>query len=83
MNLSPLFWTLSLLAVSIGIFLALASRAKARLKKQYPPIGQMVDIGGYRLHMHVEMVALRQPSEIDRQKRSDISSVSALTLTRI
>jgi hypothetical protein len=31
MNLSPLFWTLSLLAVSIGIFLALASRAKARL----------------------------------------------------
>lgn len=54
MNLSPLFWTLSLLAVSIGIFLTLASRAKARLKKQYPPLGQMVDIGGYRLHMHVE-----------------------------
>ena len=54
MNLSPLFWTLSLLAVSIGIFLALASRAKARFKKQYPPIGQLVDIGGYRLHMHVE-----------------------------
>jgi pimeloyl-ACP methyl ester carboxylesterase len=54
MNLSPLFWTLSLLAVSIGIFLALASRAEARLKKQYPPIGQMVDIGGYRLHMRVE-----------------------------
>jgi hypothetical protein len=54
MNLSPLFWTLSLLAVSIILFLALASRAKARLKKQYPPIGQMVDIGGYRLHMHVE-----------------------------
>ncbi len=54
MNLSPLFWTLSLLAFSIGIFLALGARAKARLKKQYPPIGQMVDIGGYRLHMHVE-----------------------------
>jgi pimeloyl-ACP methyl ester carboxylesterase len=54
MNLSPLFWTLSLLAVSIILFLTLASRAKARLKKQYPPIGQMVDIGGYRLHMHVE-----------------------------
>lgn len=54
MNLPPLFWTLSLLAVSIILFLALASRAKARLKKQYPPIGQMVDIGGYRLHMHVE-----------------------------
>lgn len=54
MNLSPLFWTLSLPAVSIILILALASRAKARLKKQYPPIGQMVDIGGYRLHMHVE-----------------------------
>ena len=54
MNLPPLFWTLSLLAVSIILFLALASRAKARLKKQYPPIGQMVDIGGYRLHMQVE-----------------------------
>jgi pimeloyl-ACP methyl ester carboxylesterase len=54
MTLPPLFWTLSLLAVSIGIFLALGARAKARLKKQYPPIGQMVDIGGYRLHMHVE-----------------------------
>jgi pimeloyl-ACP methyl ester carboxylesterase len=53
MNLSPLFWTLSLLAVSISIFLAAAARAKARLKRQYPPLGQMVDIGGYRLHMHV------------------------------
>lgn len=54
MNLPPLFWTLSLPAVSIILFLALASRAKARLRKQYPPIGRMVDIGGYRLHMHVE-----------------------------
>lgn len=54
MNLSPLFWTLILLAVSISLFLTLSARAKARLKRQYPPIGQMVDIGGYRLHMHVE-----------------------------
>ena len=54
MNISPLLWTLSLLAVPIILFLTLESRAKARLKKQYPPIGQMVDIGGYRLHMHVE-----------------------------
>lgn len=53
-NLSPLFWTLILLAVSIGIFLAVAARAKSRLKRQYPPIGQMVDIDGFRLHMHVE-----------------------------
>ncbi len=54
MNLSPLFWTFILLAVSISLFLTLVSRAKSRLKRQYPPIGQMVDIGGYRLHMHVE-----------------------------
>ncbi|NJC94846.1 MAG: alpha/beta hydrolase [Anaerolineae bacterium] len=55
MNLTPLFWILGLLSGSIILFLALASRAKARLKKQYPPIGQMVDIGGYRLHMHTEV----------------------------
>jgi pimeloyl-ACP methyl ester carboxylesterase len=55
-DLSPLFWTIILLAVSTTIFLTLAARAKARLKKQYPPIGEMVDIGGYRLHMHVEGV---------------------------
>jgi pimeloyl-ACP methyl ester carboxylesterase len=36
------------------VFLALGARAKARLRRQFPPIGQMVDIGGYRLHMHVE-----------------------------
>ncbi|HSK88664.1 MAG TPA: alpha/beta hydrolase [Anaerolineales bacterium] len=54
MNLSPLFWTPILLAVSISVFLAVAARARTRLKGQYPPIGQMVDIGGYRLHMHVE-----------------------------
>ena len=54
MNLSPLFWTLSLLAVSLTIFFALGVLAKRRLKKKYPPIGQLVDIGGYRLHMHIE-----------------------------
>lgn len=54
MALSPLFWTLILLAVVIIIFLAFGQRAKTHLKKQYPPIGQMIDIGGYRLHMHVE-----------------------------
>ena len=54
MNLSPLFWILGLLAVIVTVFLALGARAKARLKKQYPPVGQTTDIGGYRLHMHVE-----------------------------
>ena len=54
MNLSPLFWTLGLLAVIVIGFLALAARATARIRKQFPPTGQMVDIGGYRLHMYVE-----------------------------
>jgi pimeloyl-ACP methyl ester carboxylesterase len=54
MNLSLLFWTLTLMVISIIGFLALGARAKTRLKKQYPPIGQMIDIGGYRLHMHTE-----------------------------
>lgn len=54
MNLSPLFWTLSLLTLTLTFLIALGFFAKRRLKKNYPPIGQMIDIGGYRLHMHVE-----------------------------
>ena len=54
MNLSPLFWTLSLLAVIVIIFLALGARAKDRLKRQYPPTGQMIDVDTYHLHMQVE-----------------------------
>jgi pimeloyl-ACP methyl ester carboxylesterase len=54
MNLSPLFWTLGLVAVIVIVFLALGALATARLRRQFPPIGQMLDIGGYRLHMHVE-----------------------------
>jgi pimeloyl-ACP methyl ester carboxylesterase len=54
MNLSPLLWTLGLLAVIVTIFSALTAFARTRLKKLYPPAGQMVDVGGYRLHMHVE-----------------------------
>jgi hypothetical protein len=54
MNLLPLFLTLVLLTVSLFLFLAVGTRAKARLKKQFPPIGQMVNIGGYRLHMYTE-----------------------------
>ncbi len=54
MNPSLLFWTMTLIVVSIIVFLALGARAKARLRKQYPPFGELIDIGGYRLHMHVE-----------------------------
>ena len=54
MSLSPLLWSLILLLGSIPLFLALAARARTHLKRQYPPIGEMIDIGGYRLHMHTE-----------------------------
>lgn len=54
MNPMPLFWTLSLLAAALTFLFALGFLSKRRLNKKYPPIGQMIDIGGYRLHMHVE-----------------------------
>jgi pimeloyl-ACP methyl ester carboxylesterase len=53
-SLTPLLWILSLLAVLISFFLILASQARAGLKQKYPPIGELIDIGGYRLHMHTE-----------------------------
>jgi len=57
-DLSSLFWIIIPLVVLTIIPLTLAARAKALLKTQYPPIGEMVDIGGYRLHMHVEGVGV-------------------------
>ena len=54
MNLSILFWTLGVLAATVIVLLALGALAKSRLKKRFALVGQMVDIGGYRLHMHVE-----------------------------
>jgi pimeloyl-ACP methyl ester carboxylesterase len=36
-----------------GLFLA-GALAKVSLRKKYPPIGQMVDVGGFRLHAHIE-----------------------------
>ena len=52
MDLSPLFWTLILVAVSVFVFLALGALARACLKRHYPPMGRMVDVGGYFLHMY-------------------------------
>jgi pimeloyl-ACP methyl ester carboxylesterase len=39
-------------AVLVGLFVALALLAKAQLARSNPPPGQMVDVGGYRLHIH-------------------------------
>ena len=54
MNVTLLFWSLGLLAALTVLFVILGAHAKAHLRRAYPPIGEMIDIGGYRLHMHVE-----------------------------
>ena len=43
-----------LLALLVGLIGVFGARAKARLAAQYPAPGQMVDVGGYRLHIHCQ-----------------------------
>lgn len=42
---------LALLVVVVVVTLLLGTKAKADLIAQYPPTGQMVDVGDYRLHL--------------------------------
>ncbi|HEX6304284.1 MAG TPA: alpha/beta hydrolase [Anaerolineales bacterium] len=48
---SILIGLLIFLAIMIGILLILGARAKAKLKARHSPPGQMIDVGGYRLHI--------------------------------
>jgi pimeloyl-ACP methyl ester carboxylesterase len=43
-----------LLAILVSITWAAGAKAKAELKANYPPPGQMVDVGGYRLHLYCQ-----------------------------
>jgi pimeloyl-ACP methyl ester carboxylesterase len=43
-----------LLVLAIGAAWVWGRRAKAALVAQYPPPGQMVDVGGYRMHLHCQ-----------------------------
>jgi pimeloyl-ACP methyl ester carboxylesterase len=43
-----------LLALVAGLTWVFGQRAKARLVTKYPPPGQMVDVGGYRLHLNCQ-----------------------------
>jgi len=43
---------LLLVAVLIGATWLAGQYAKSRLVQQFPPPGQLVDVGGYRLHLH-------------------------------
>ena len=38
----------------VGAMWVFGGRAKQRLAAQYPPPGQMVDVGGYRMHIHCQ-----------------------------
>ncbi len=38
----------------VAITLLLGAKAKADLIAKYPPVGQMVDVGGYRLHINCQ-----------------------------
>jgi pimeloyl-ACP methyl ester carboxylesterase len=40
--------------LAVGVVLILGARAKAALKAAYPPIGQLVDVGGYKLHLYCQ-----------------------------
>lgn len=40
--------------VAAGVIFIVGARAKALLKAKYPPIGQMVDVGGYKLHLYCQ-----------------------------
>ena len=42
------------LALIAGATWLLGSRAKKRLAAQYPPPGQMVDVGGFRMHIYCQ-----------------------------
>jgi pimeloyl-ACP methyl ester carboxylesterase len=47
--------TLSLfLCLVVGLIWAGSNRARAELKAKYPPPGQMVDVGGYQLHVNCQ-----------------------------
>ncbi len=43
-----------ILALIVGTIWLLGSRAKKRLVAQYPPPGQMVDVGGFRMHINCQ-----------------------------
>ncbi len=51
MTSSPVYIFLGFLVPGVILLVFLGNLVKVRLKKQFPPPGRMIDIGGYRLHM--------------------------------
>jgi pimeloyl-ACP methyl ester carboxylesterase len=44
----------ALAAIALLLLLLAGARAKASIRAEYPPSGQLVDVGGYDLHIHCE-----------------------------
>ena len=42
------------IALIVATIWALGSRAKKKIAEQFPPPGQMVDVGGFRMHIHCQ-----------------------------
>jgi pimeloyl-ACP methyl ester carboxylesterase len=78
---------LALLLVIAVITLLLGTKAKADLIAQYPPTGQMVDVGGYRLH--IDCRGNRSPTVVMEAGLTDPSLAWSLvqpqvsTMTRV
>jgi pimeloyl-ACP methyl ester carboxylesterase len=49
-----LLWIAAIAVALTSTVLVAGQIAKARVKAQHPPIGQMIDIGGYRLHLNCQ-----------------------------
>ena len=54
MNLPPFVYFISLAAVLLAALIILGALGRIRSKRRSMPIGQMIDIGGYRLHLYRE-----------------------------
>lgn len=42
------------LVMLVGVILAAGAIVRARIQANYPPPGQLVDVGGYKLHIHCQ-----------------------------
>jgi pimeloyl-ACP methyl ester carboxylesterase len=65
-----------LLAALIGLVFATGASARAKLKAKYPPSGQMVDLGGYKLHLYCQGAG--SPTVVMESGLGDFSLIWAL-----
>jgi pimeloyl-ACP methyl ester carboxylesterase len=66
------------LILLVGLVWVFGSRAKARLVAKYPPPGQLIDVGGYRLHIDCQGDPSAQPTVIMDAGQGEFSLTWAL-----